>query len=566
MKTIDGQIFKNMVISGSNNLYNSYPEVDALNVFPIPDGDTGTNMNLTMVSGVKAIQFNMSEDLSYIAKLLASAEIHASYGNSGSILAFYFKGISDSLKGRTEIDVKELSEILESAAKSTYKGVIQPVEGTMLTVIRESAQKLKESLTPKMSIEEAFSIYVKAANDSLERTPNLLPVLREVGVVDSGGAGFVKVIEGMESYLLGNMVERIQGTSLEEARPQVEHAVQAKFEEEEFGYCTEFVLHLESDNGKRAFNRARFVNYLSSHGNSLVVIDDEDFVKVHVHTLRPGVILNYAQEFGEFKRIKCENMTEQHHEILVNDESKNGEIDKSDLKTAPLIVKDTKKERKKYALIATSSGKGVDELFKSVGVDELVNGGQTNNPSAQDFIDAAEKVNAETVFIFPNNSNILMSARQAKEILVEKQDVVVVPTKTIMQGVVSAMNFNSELSKEENEETLTEAIGSVKSGAVTYSIKDTNLNNVHIKKGEFMAIRETKDIISSHKDKLDALFALLNSVIDEDSSVVTILMGDDVTKKEADKILKKFEKEFPLVELDLREGNQPVYSFLLGVE
>ena len=310
-----------MVISGSNNLYNSYPEVDALNVFPIPDGDTGTNMNLTMVSGVKAIQFNMSEDLSYIAKLLASAEIHASYGNSGSILAFYFKGISDSLKGRNEIDVKELSEILESAAKSTYKGVIQPVEGTMLTVIRESAQKLKESLTPRMSIEEAFSIYVKAANDSLERTPNLLPVLREVGVVDSGGAGFVKVIEGMESYLLGNMVERIQGTSLEEARPQVEHAVQAKFEEEEFGYCTEFVLHLESDNGKRVFNRARFVNYLSSHGNSLVVIDDEDFVKVHVHTLRPGVILNYAQEFGEFKRIKCENMTEQHHEILVNDES-----------------------------------------------------------------------------------------------------------------------------------------------------------------------------------------------------------------------------------------------------
>lgn len=566
MKKIDGQIFKNMVISGSNNLYNSYPEVDALNVFPIPDGDTGTNMNLTMVTGVKAIQFNNSDDISYIAKLLADSTIYASYGNSGSILAFFFKGFNEALKGRKEIDVLELSEVLEEAAKSTYRGVIQPVEGTMLTVIREASEKLKEHISTKLSIEDAFKIYLEGARLSLERTPNLLPVLREVGVVDSGGAGFLKIVEGMESYLNGKMIERLSNQPLEEEKKPT--AVQAQFEEEEFGYCTEFVLHLKPDGeNKRLFNKTRFVNYLSSHGNSVVFIDNDDIIKVHIHTLKPGEILNYAQNFGEFKRIKCQNMSEQHHEIIVNEEEEGRSVDETSKMEAPLIVgKEEKKLHKKFALIATSSGEGVDTLFKECGVDEIVSGGQTNNPSAQDFIDASHKANADTVFILPNNSNILMSANQARDLLEKELDVVVIPTKTIMQGVVSAMNFNPELSKEDNVENLTEAIKTVKSGAVTYSIKDTVLNNVKIKKGEFMSIRETKDIIGCYKNKFDALFKLLEGIIDEDSAVCTILVGDDITAKDCKKINEKFEKKFPLVELDLREGKQPVYSFLVGVE
>ena len=566
MKTVDGQIFKNLVISGANNLYNCYPEVDALNVFPVPDGDTGMNMNLTMTSGAKEISSRNDTDIYVIAKTFSKGLLMGARGNSGVITSQIFRGIAEGLKDKKEVDAKGLAEAFENGAKVAYKAVIKPVEGTILTVIREASSKLSKSVTSKMSIEEALKILKDEAYASLERTPNLLPVLKEVGVVDSGGAGLCRIIDGMYDCLLGNFIERHEASALEVSTS----SAQTQFDEEEFGYCTEFILRLGPTDSKKAFNKNRFTNVLNSHGNSLVVVQDEDIVKVHVHTLRPGDIFNYAQQFGEFVKLKCENMTEQHHEILFNEENKNGpHMAASELKKAPLAapkLNEKPKEKQKYALIATSSGKGIDELFNEIGVNYIVSGGQTMNPSTNDFLNAIESANAEIVYIFPNNGNIIMAANQAKDVLEGKVDVHVIPTKTIMQGVVAAMNFNSELEAKDNTETMEDAIGSIKSGAVTFAIKDTEINGVSVKKDQFMAIRETKDIISCHKDKFKALFALLDWLIDEDSAVVTILCGEDINEKEMNKVKKEFEKKFEYVDIDIRKGDQPVYSFIVGVE
>lgn len=567
MKTIDGQIFKQMVISGANNLYNSYPEVDALNVFPVPDGDTGMNMNLTMTSGAKEISSRNDNDIYQIARTFSKGLLMGARGNSGVITSQIFRGIAEGMLDKKEVNVIELAEAFENGYKVAYKGVIKPVEGTILTVIREAATTLVHEVNSSNinSIEKAMKVLRDEAHASLERTPNLLPVLKEVGVVDSGGAGLCKIIDGMDEALNGNFIERNEATVLDSSISQA----QTQFDEEEFGYCTEFIMRLGPINVKKAFNKNRFTNVLNSHGNSLVVVQDEDIVKVHVHTLRPGDIFNYAQQFGEFVKLKCENMTEQHHEILFNEENGGNHMAASELKKAPMAaprLDDKKKEKVKFSLIATSSGKGIDELFKEIGVNEIVSGGQTMNPSTNDFLTAIEHSNAENVFIFPNNGNIIMAANQARDVLEGKVNVVVIPSKTIMQGVVSAMNFNSEMSVEDNKEVMEDALKNVKSGAITFAIKDTEINGVSVKKDDFMAIKETKDIISCHKNKEEALFALLENMIDEDSSVVTILSGNDIEDKELDIIKEKFESIYNFVDLDLRKGDQPVYSFIVGVE
>lgn len=567
MKYIDGQVFKDMVTSGANNLYNTYPEIDALNVFPVPDGDTGINMNLTMSSGVKEIQDRSDKNIYNIAKAFSKGLLLSSRGNSGAITSQIFRGLADSMVDKEEIDVFGLAEAFENARKVAYKAVITPVEGTILTVIRESSEKLSEKVKSSLSIEDAFKILVEEAHASLERTPNLLPVLKEVGVVDSGGAGLCKILDGMYAALTNSFIERNKATAMD-----VKKEVQTEFsDEEEFGYCTEFILRIGDGDNKKAFNKTRFTSVLNSHGNSIVCVQDDDIIKVHIHTLKPGDIFNYAQQFGEFVKLKCENMSEQHHEILFNAEKGEGiEMAASKLKSAPLAApKLNKKEevkKKDFAIIATSSGSGIDEFFKEVGADEIVSGGQTMNPSTQDFIDAINKVNAKTVFIFPNNGNIILSANAARDVLKDEVDVVVVETKTIMQGIVGAMNLNPDLSKEDNINVINDAIKEVKSGQITYAIKDTDLNGIKIKKDEFMAIRETKDIISTHKKKTDALYALLDSLIDDNSAVCTIIYGNDISEKDANKIKEKFESKYPFMDLDLRSGNQPVYSFIVGVE
>lgn len=558
MRTIDGQMFKMMVISASNNLYNHYPEVDALNVFPVPDGDTGMNMNLTLTSGAKEVQNRSDNDIYSIAKTFSRGLLMGARGNSGVITSQIFRGFAEALEGKKEINAVELADAFVNGSKIAYKAVIRPVEGTILTVIRESSENLKKKIRTFSSIEDAFKILLHEAKESLERTPNLLPVLKEVGVVDSGGAGLVKILEGMESMIHGDFIERNEAEVVDK---NGNAQVKADEEESEFGYCTEFILRLGPKESKKAFNKNRFTSVLNAHGNSLVVVQDEDLVKVHVHTLTPGNIFNYAQQFGEFVKLKCENMTEQHNEILFSENAK--DMAASKLSSAPLAAP---KEKKEYALIATSSGSGIDELFKEVGVEYIVSGGQTMNPSTNDFIDAVKKCNAKVCYIFPNNGNIILAASQAKEVLKDEYDIRVIPTKTIMQGVVSAMNFNPDLSNDDNESALNDAISAVKSGAVTFSIKDTEINGVSVKKDEYMAIRESKDIISSFKDKFDALRDLIKHLVDEDSALVTILYGEDVSDEDANALIDEFNNEYPDFEFDIRKGNQPVYSFIVGVE
>ena len=564
MKFIDGRIFKRMVISACNNLYNHYPEVDALNVFPVPDGDTGMNMNLTMTSGMKEIANRNDEDLYGVGKTFSRGLLMGARGNSGVITSQIFRGFTDSLQNKSQIDAVGLAEAFDSGRKVAYKAVIKPVEGTILTVIREASAKLLDQATHKMTIEQAFKILLSEAYDSLERTPNLLPVLKEVGVVDSGGAGLLKILEGMSVVVNGGFVER------NEATVEINGQAQAQFEgDDEFGYCTEFVMRLGPDSVKKVFNKNRFTSVLNAHGNSLVVVQDEDIVKVHVHTLKPGDIFNYAQQFGEFIKLKCENMTEQHNEILFNEQNKNGtHMAASELKQAPLAApKVSNKPKEKFSVIAISVGDGVDELFKEAGTNYIVSGGQTMNPSTNDIIKAIENANAETVFVLPNNGNIIMAANQARDVLKDNINVIVIPSKTIMQGVVASMNFNPELSAKDNEEVMNDSLSTVKSGQVTFAIKDTEIYGVSVKKDNYMAILNSKEILSCHKNKFDALKTLLGKMVDEDSSVITVLLGSDVAdEKEVQKVEKYIERKFKNCDYDVRIGNQPVYSYIVGVE
>lgn len=567
MKSINSETFKMMLLSGANNLYNNYPEIDALNVFPVPDGDTGMNMNLTMQSGAKEISNRNDDDIYTIAKVFSKGLLMGARGNSGVITSQIFRGIADGMASKVSIDAYELASAFENGTRVAYKAVIKPVEGTILTVIRESSEYLAKHVDENTSIEKAFDLLLKEARKSLERTPDLLPVLKEVGVVDSGGAGLIKILEGMQSALNGEFIDKVNATSTD-----IKGSAQVAADEnnDEFGYCTEFIMRLGPDSVKRPFQKNRFTSVLNSHGNSLVVVQDEDIVKVHVHTLNPGNILSYAQNFGEFVKLKIENMTEQHNEILLNEMNKNNDEKSAaaKLKEAPLSAPKEKKETplKEYALIATSSGKGIDEYFKEIGVDEIVSGGQTMNPSTNDFLEKIEKVHAKTVYLFPNNGNIILAANQARDVLEGKVEVVVIPTKTIMQGIVASMNFNPEFDSKINAEEMTNAIDTVKSGSVTFSIKDTEIDGVKVKKDEYMAIKESKNIISSHKNKFDALKDLVKHLVDEDSSILTILVGNDINDKELKRIEDYYNKEYKNIDCDIKRGDQPVYSFIVGVE
>ena len=560
MKTINGQVLKQMFISGGNNLYNFYPEIDALNVFPVPDGDTGMNMNLTMTSGAKEIQNRSDEDIYEIAKAFSRGLLMGARGNSGVITSQIFRGFAQGLEGKTEVNAVEFSDAWQKGVEVAYKAVIRPVEGTILTVVRESSQYLHEHVKPSFSIEKAMDLLIQEAHESLKRTPELLPILKEVGVVDSGGTGLIKIYEGMRAMLDGNFIERSQATATDADNPII--AAGAAMEDEEFGYCTEFIMSLGPDSVKKPFNEKRFTNILSSHGNSLVVVRDEDIVKVHVHTLTPGNILNYAQQFGEFLKLKIENMTEQHHALETGAQST---IEHVDLVPEP-EKEEEPKEKIDYAMIAVSSGEGIDEFFKEIGVSEIVKGGQTMNPSSQDFVAAIKKANARNVYIFPNNSNIVMAASQACDMVEDEEvNVYVIPSKTIPQGISAAIMFNCEASPEENFEEMKAALSNVKSGEVTFAIRDSEINGVKVKKDDFIGIME-KDIVADNKNKMEVLKVLLDKMVDDESSLITLIVGQDVKEDEVEVIKNFIADKYSDLDLDLHIGLQPVYSFLVGVE
>ena len=553
MKYIDGNMLKQMIISGANNLFNHYPEVDALNVFPVPDGDTGTNMNLTISSGAKEIRNRLDTDVYDIAKSFSKGLLMGARGNSGVILSQIFRGFSQALEGASRIDSSLLAEAFVSGKEVAYKAVMRPVEGTILTVIRESSDALQEHVyrNPNIDINKAFEYFLKEAYESLDRTPELLPVLKEVGVVDSGGAGLIKVLEGFQSAINGKVVERNMATVTEE--PQQMAA--ANVEGEEYGYCTEFIMRLPEEPisaGKKVFSEKRFQTFLTSHGNSIVVVRDEDLVKVHVHTLNPGNVLVYAQQLGEFVKLKIENMSEQHTHLQ--------EENKDPLKQ-PKEVKDLTE----YALISVSVGDGIEEMFKDINVTEIVSGGQTMNPSTEDFIEAIKRCNAKKIFILPNNSNIIMAASQACEVSPNGVECRVIPTKTIPQGLTACMMFNPEASFDDNEEEMKEAMSNVKSGQVTFAIRDTVIDDVEVKKDNFIALFGKK-IVSCDSDKIQVTMNMLEEMIDESSSIITLICGEDASEEEVEKLTEMIQDKYDEVDLDVRRGNQPVYSFIVGVE
>lgn len=574
MKKIDGVLFKQMIISANNNLFNNYPEINQLNVFPVPDGDTGTNMNLTLTSGTSMVCQKNEKNIYLVAKTFKEGLLMGARGNSGVILSQIFRGFADSLKDKEEADCFDIVDAFVNAKDVAYQNVIKPTEGTILTVVRDAAETLQEKVTENMPIDQVFDIYLQEAKESLARTPDLLPVLRDAGVVDSGGAGYVKIIEGMAKALHNDIVERIMpdvvsssGQSEFEFAPQGEATnVQSRFKHEEFGYCTEFILRLPKPEdiaklGKKVYNKKRVDSVLCAHGNSIVSVHDDDLVKVHIHTRNPGYILTYAQQFGEFIKLKIENMAEQHSHLI---EENHGSTNELEVKTAAPSEKE--KEPKEYALIAVANGEGIKSIFKDLGVDEIVSGGQTMNPSTEDFVKACRECNAKNIYIFPNNSNIIMAATQAGDVLEGECNVNVIPSKSIPAGIAACLVFNPTASVEANLEEMNGELENIKTGEVTFSVRDTCIDGTEVHNGDFMGISKKK-ILVSVKDKVEALKTLIAGMVDEDSSLLTIYFGEDLTQEEIERVnalvAEYEEKGF---EVQTFNGGQPVYSFYVAVE
>jgi len=543
MKTINGHILKQMIISGSNNLFNHYPEVDALNVFPVPDGDTGTNMNLTITSGAKEVINISNANIYEVARSFSKGLLMGARGNSGVILSQIFRGFAQGMEGLSEVNVIQFTEAWDKAREVAYKAVMRPVEGTVLTVIRESSTALKQHADEFQSIESAMEFLLKEAKASLNRTPDLLPVLKDVGVVDSGGAGLLYVLEGFFFGLKNQVVPRkeISQVHVEVAGAKIDNSD----DEEAYGYCTEFILRLGKEgDGKKTFIKKNFSDMIQKFGVSAVVVRDEDIVKVHVHTLKPGAVLNYAQSFGEFVTLKIENMQEQHNSL----------IEQNKAPDRPKI---------ENAIIAVSVGEGLDQMFKDLRVTTIVSGGQTMNPSTEDFVKAIKETNAKNIFILPNNSNIVMAASQACEVA-ECENCTVIPSKTISQGLTACMMFNPEADFESNVEEMKEALKQVKSGQITFSIKSTNIDGVEINQDDYMGIMEKK-IICANKDRIEVAKDLLARMIDEDSAIATIIYGEGATKEEAELLAEFVTENYP-IDVEVHYGGQPVYSYYLSVE
>lgn len=543
LKQINGIVFKQMVINGANNLANRSKYVDQLNVFPVPDGDTGTNMSMTMTAGAKELVSLEEASIGKVAKVLSRGLLMGARGNSGVILSQLFRGFATGLEGKDEADIEDIAKALESGVKTAYKAVMKPIEGTILTVARESAEAAGAKYETVETIVDLYDLVVNEMQISLNRTPELLPVLKEVGVVDSGGQGLLYIFEGFLKALKGETI--VLEAQTEATGESAQTALSS--DEVEFGYCTEFIIRLDEE--RTPFKEDVFRGRLEKLGNSIVVVQDEDIVKVHVHTLTPGDALNLAQKHGEFVKLKIENMTEQHNEIIGQN--------------APQS-EPAKREQAEYGIISVVAGEGIKHLFEEQGCHYVIEGGQTMNPSTEDFLKAIDELNAKNIIILPNNSNIIMAANQAAQVT-EDVNVVVVPSKTIPQGYTALMMFNEHASVEDNTEEMNQAITEVKSGQVTYAVRDTQMNGVDIKENDFIGILD-KDIIVSVPERFESACALVDKMIDEDSEIVTILYGEGVNEDEADELAEYIENKYDDVEVTIFDGQQPVYSYIISVE
>lgn len=548
---LTGKDFENMIAAGQAHLAQNAEYVNSLNVFPVPDGDTGTNMNLTFSSGAKAVKENPNTEIGKIGQTLSKGLLMGARGNSGVILSQLFRGFSKSIESKTEINTLEFAQAFQAGVDSAYKAIMKPVEGTILTVARESAEAGRNKAQTTDDIIEVMEEILAAAKVSLDHTPELLPVLKEVGVVDSGGQGLVYVYEGFLSSLTGEEIQVVEEPNLDELvraehhRGAVHDAMSA--EDIKFGFCTEIMVRLgEGKTVDSEFDYDEFRNHLNEMGDSLLVIADDDIVKVHVHTERPGEVMNYGQKFGSLIRIKVDNMREQ-HAALEHVET-------------PSSKKTTEKE---MAVISVAAGSGVKDLFESMGVDYVIEGGQTMNPSTQDFLEAMEKVPAKNYILLPNNSNIFMAANQATE--VSEANAVVVETKTIQQGINAMLAFNPEMALEEIKELMSEEIQYVTSGQITFAIRDTEINGLKIKKDDYMGIIDG-DIKVANNDLETASLETIKKMLTEDSEIITLIYGEKSSEQLIQSLTDQLEEHYPDIEIETHEGGQPVYPLLISVE
>lgn len=573
---LDGDLFSQMVYLGAAKLRTNVKMVDALNVFPVPDGDTGTNMNMTFTTGVEELAARQSAQISESAQALAKGLLMGARGNSGVILSQLFRGFSKSVHGKAEITARQFADALKAGVDSAYQAVMRPVEGTILTVAREAADMAVRAARSTDSIVAVMDKTLEQAKLTLAQTPEYLPVLKEVGVVDSGGQGLVLIYEGFMQALRGEVAEEADRTPHVSSVAELERLVaeqhnaqvHMKTEDITFGYCTEFMVRLtdSTEPNKKAFAESLFRAQLDRMGDSLLVVSDDEVVKVHIHAEHPGEVLNYAQQYGSLHKLKIENMREQHSNIL------QAEAKKQDASQPTVAVEqqadepaDVQAEQKRlpFGLIAVAAGSGIAEIFRSLGVHAVIAGGQTMNPSTEDFVKAMKGLNAEQFIVLPNNSNIVMAAQQSAALV--DVPVAVIPSKSVPQGMTALVAFDGALSLEANRETMTAAMAQVKTGLVTHSVRDTKLGEVEIKEGDFIGIADGT-IVTAQPDMLETAKELLRQMVDEDTGIVSILLGEGTADEQGEELVALLADVYPDVEAEVAYGGQPLYPFIFAVE
>ncbi|HEA6234215.1 TPA: fatty acid kinase catalytic subunit FakA [Staphylococcus aureus] len=544
---INGKLFADMIIQGAQNLSNNADLVDSLNVYPVPDGDTGTNMNLTMTSGREEVENNLSKNIGELGKTFSKGLLMGARGNSGVILSQLFRGFCKNIESESEINSKLLAESFQAGVETAYKAVMKPVEGTILTVAKDAAQAAIEKANNTEDCIELMEYIIVKANESLENTPNLLAVLKEVGVVDSGGKGLLCVYEGFLKALKGEKVEAKVAKIDKDEFVHDEHDFHGVINTEDiiYGYCTEMMVRFGKN--KKAFDEQEFRQDMSQFGDSLLVINDEEIVKVHVHTEYPGKVFNYGQQYGELIKLKVENMREQHREVIRKEQH-----------TAK-----PKMETVETAIITISMGEGISEIFKSMGATHIISGGQTMNPSTEDIVKVIEQSKCKRAIILPNNKNILMASEQAASIV--DAEAVVIPTKSIPQGISALFQYDVDATLEENKAQMADSVNNVKSGSLTYAVRDTKIDGVEIKKDAFMGLIEDK-IVSSQSDQLTTVTELLIEMLAEDSEILTVIIGQDAEQAVTDNMINWIEEQYPDVEVEVHEGGQLIYQYFFSVE
>jgi DAK2 domain fusion protein YloV len=557
-KTINVDVLAKMFLAGAQNIEAKKDYINELNVFPVPDGDTGTNMSMTIMSAAKEVTALNNPEMKDLAKAISSGSLRGARGNSGVILSQLLRGFTKAIKEEKEIDVLALAAACQRARDTAYKAVMKPKEGTILTVASGIATKAAEMAEETDDLEVFIPAVIEYAEEVLNKTPEMLPVLKEAGVVDSGGQGLLEVIKGGYDAFLGKEIDYSSikpSTSVTVNKVNAEDTADIKF-----GYCTEFIILTEKEFTEE--DEHEFKKFLSSIGDSIVCVADDDVVKIHVHTNDPGLAIQKALTYGQLSKMKIDNMREEHQEKLIRDAEKLAEEQAKE--EAAYEEKKTAEPRKAMGFITVSIGAGMNEIFKELGADYIIEGGQTMNPSTEDMLNAIDQVNADTVFILPNNKNIILAANQAKS-LVEDKEIIVIPTKTVPQGITAIINFMPDADAKTNEEAMLEEIKNVKTGQMTYAVRDTHIDDKEIHEGDIMGIGDS-GILAVGKDLEETTKELIANLVDEDSELISIYYGEEVSEEEAEKFAGEIEELYPDVDVDIQFGGQPIYYYVLAVE